>query len=295
MTIRTSLLTLERGDGASLDPATGEFPMTLASDAEATDGDLLSIEGAQFPPRVPLQCSHVNDPRSTLGSVSGFRRDLSSRPKRLRARGQIELGGDGALAEIRRDLALMVARGHVTGISVRWEPIKFTRRSELPRTHSAYPHGDNPRRRSGVWHESWRVLEGSLVAVQADRASVVGRAAETEGALRQFWRSMAENACELPMRSDLAHALDAMAALEARLDALERQDVVQPAAPRDLIAEAEARAAQTVADLRAHMKWHSGAVLDATELEAARRMREKLDAIRKQKRFALPDDFPPAA
>ena len=89
---RTRFVEFERGE---IDLETGEFPMILATDGEASDGDILSIEGAQFTSRAPLQISHVNDPRDTLGTVSGFRRDLQSTPKRLKARGQIELRARG--------------------------------------------------------------------------------------------------------------------------------------------------------------------------------------------------------
>lgn len=191
-------LDLERGQ---IDPETGEFPMILATDGEASDGDILSIEGAQFAARAPLQLSHQNDPRSTAGTVSGFRRDLQSTPKKLRARGQIELGGEGVSAEIRRDLAHMIAQGHVTGVSVRWEPIKFQARTSLPKEHPAHVKVDESSfiKRNGLYHEKWRVLEGSIVAVQADQAAMIGRAetletADAESAVAKFWRALAADA-----------------------------------------------------------------------------------------------------
>lgn len=296
MPIRTSLVTLERADASALDPATGSFPMTLATDGvEVSDGDVLSIEGAVYPERVPLQISHVNDPRSTAGSVTGFRRDLTSRPKRLRAHGQIELGGEGPLAEIRRDLALMVSKGHVTGISVRWEPLASRLRSALPRTHFAYvpPNDPNPMRRSGVFHERWRVLEGSVVAVQADREAAVGRAAETEGAVSAFWRAMADAASEPapdPTAIALAELEARLAELEGAVDSLSRaeESPAVPPRPFNLAVEFEAMAARTVSDLDAYVAWSRGVVLDPPQREAAARMREKLEAIRRARRLRLP-------
>jgi DNA-binding transcriptional MerR regulator len=181
---------------SEIDMETGEFPMILATDGEASDGDILSIEGAQFTARAPLQLSHINDPRDTLGTVSGFRRDLQSSPKRLRARGQIELGGQGPSAEIRRDIAHMIQQGHVTGISVRWEPIKYVRRTSLPKEHPAHVKEDDAdyRKRYGFYHEKWAVREGSIVAVQADKAAMIGRAESTEGAVSAFWRAMVDDA-----------------------------------------------------------------------------------------------------
>jgi len=183
----------ERGQ---IDMETGEFPMILATDGEASDGDILSIEGAQFTSRAPLQISHINDPRDTLGTVSGFRRDLQSSPKKLRARGQIEMTGDGPTAEIRRDIANMIQQGHVTGISVRWQPQKYTRRVDLPKDHPAHVKQDEPNwmKRNGFFHEKWQVLEGSVVAIQADKEAMVGRAEQTEGHVSAFWRAMAADA-----------------------------------------------------------------------------------------------------
>ena len=51
MTTRTHVATLER---AEIDLESGQFPMTLATDGEASDGDILSIEGMQFPASAPL-------------------------------------------------------------------------------------------------------------------------------------------------------------------------------------------------------------------------------------------------
>src|SRR5262249_9436753 len=152
----------------------------------------------RFTSRAPLQLSHINDPTATLGSVSGFRRDMTSAPKRLKARGQIELTGDGPNADIRRDLAHMIQQRHVTGVSVRWEPVKWTRRVELPKEHPAHVREDEKdmRKRYGVFHSEWRVLEGSVVAIQADKAAMIGRAEQTEGEVSKFWRAMAEDVRE---------------------------------------------------------------------------------------------------
>lgn len=64
---RIRIATVERGE---IDPETGEFPMILATEGEASDGDILSIKGARFGESAPLQTSHRNDPTATLGTVS---------------------------------------------------------------------------------------------------------------------------------------------------------------------------------------------------------------------------------
>jgi len=192
MTTRSLTARIESGP---IDAKTGEFPMVLATDGEASDGDILSIEGGELPERAPLQNAHINEAMSTLGSITSFRRDLKSSPKKLRAKGRIEMEGDGSQAEIRRDIAHMIARGHISGVSVRWEPIKYTRRSDLPKGHYARVEDDepNPLKRYGVFFEKWRVQEGSIAPVQADPQSMIGRAEETDGDVAEFWRSAAED------------------------------------------------------------------------------------------------------
>ena len=103
----------------------------------------------------------------------------------------------------------MIRSGHVTGVSVRWEPLRFTRAGPLPKEHYAHVKEDDAdyRKRAGFFHENWRVLEGSVVAIQADKAAMIGRAEETEGIVSDFWRAMAEDAKDRE-------------AIEARMDEL---------------------------------------------------------------------------
>jgi hypothetical protein len=51
----------------------------------------------------------------------------------LRAVGRIELEGEGAQAEIRRDIALMISRGHLNAVSVRAQGDKAIPRQDLPK------------------------------------------------------------------------------------------------------------------------------------------------------------------
>lgn len=179
----------------SIDTSTGTFEMTLATEGEASDGHILSIAGGQIPERMPLLSSHWNEPTTALGSVTNPRKELKANPKRLKATGHIELEGEGAAAEIRRDLAHMIGEGHIRGVSIRWDevPGKATRRVNLPSDHPFYVADTEKdhRKRFGLYFEEWRALEGSVVAVGADPAALIGRAEETEGEVRQFWRVMA--------------------------------------------------------------------------------------------------------
>jgi hypothetical protein len=183
---------------ARIESAIGEsgvFRMTLATEGEASDGHILSIKGGQIPEQLPLLTSHWNDPSAQLGSITEPRKALKDSPPRLRAMGQIEMGGEEPQAAIRRDLAHMIARGHLSGVSVRWDevPGKTIRRVNLPSDHPYYVEQDavGPER-YGLYFEEWRALEGSVVAVPADQQAMVERAEETEGEVRAFWRAMAE-------------------------------------------------------------------------------------------------------
>lgn len=178
----------------SIDLESGEFAMTLATEGEASDGDILSIRGGETPPRVPLLNSHFNHPNEVLGTVDRFKKHLDEQPKRLRARGTIELDGEGPVADVRRDLAFMISKGHVDSVSIRWEPIEFVRRINLPSNHEFFVDAETETsmmKRWGRFYKKWRALEGSVVALPADKLALIGRAEETEGAVRTFWQGLA--------------------------------------------------------------------------------------------------------
>ena len=160
-----------------LEPAS--FRLTLATDGEASDGHILSVEGAELPAQLPLLIAHENDPRAQIGHLDSFSLHLRQSPKRLRAIGKIEMGGEGAAAEERRDLALKIERGHLRGMSVRWDSLGTPiPRMELPDGHPARVEDDEPdaRKRIGLYFSKWRALEGSLVPVGADAEAAIGRA-----------------------------------------------------------------------------------------------------------------------
>jgi hypothetical protein len=183
-----------------IDLTTGAFPMTLATEGEASDGHILSIKGGQIPERMPLLSAHWNDPNAQLGSVTDPQKALKDSPPRLRAVGHIEMTGEGTPAEIRRDLAHMIDKGHVTGMSIRWDEIpgKTIRRINLPSDHPYYVDAEKEKgpARWGLFFEEWRGLEGSIVPVGADPGALIGRANETTGEVASFWRAMAEAVTE---------------------------------------------------------------------------------------------------
>ncbi len=61
---------IERG---SIDLETGEFPIILATEGEATDGHMLNVRGGSIPDQIPLQVAHANSPLQTLGSITQSR------------------------------------------------------------------------------------------------------------------------------------------------------------------------------------------------------------------------------
>ncbi len=187
---------LERG---SIDLETGEFPLILATQGEASDGNILNIRGANIPERMPLQLNHANSPTETLGSILSTRQAQKNGLPVLRATGQIELTGEGPLADIRRDLANMIAQGHIGAMSLRAVGDKVTPRADLSRDHFAFVERDEPDRakRFGLFFERFTGLEGSIVALPADKGAIIGRAQETEGPVKEFWESMIPEA-EVP-------------------------------------------------------------------------------------------------
>ena len=189
----------------------GSFAMTLATEAEASDGHILSIRGGQVPEKMPLLVSHWNDPSGTAGSITHATKDLDSSPPRLRAVGQIELGGEGPSAEIRRDLAHMIKQGHVGAVSVRWDEVvgKSSRRVNLPGDHPHFVDGEkeaDSRKKYGLYFEEWRAMEGSIVAIGADPEALIGRSMSTQGAVSDFWQRMAGDV-DVPLVEDVDELL----------------------------------------------------------------------------------------
>jgi hypothetical protein len=193
---------------------TFDFRMVLATEGEASDGHVLSIRGGRVPDRMPLLSAHWADPEATLGSVVEPRKDLEAKPAALRALGQIELTGEGSRVDQRRDVALMIERGHLGAVSIRWEAIKAIPRRNLPSDHPAFVPDEEKdvRKRFGIYFEEWRALEGSVVPIGADPKALIQRSQETTGALADFWRSLAGDVTGPPEAFDWrSRALDLIA------------------------------------------------------------------------------------
>lgn len=181
---------------SSVNAETGEFRAVVFTDAEASDGHILSIEGAQTPERMPLFVNHAANPVTQLGSLF-FERKTEHQ---IHYRGQIMLDGDGEQASIRRDLLAKMAAGHVSRMSGRWdaEDSDAIRRTELPEDHPAYVSAKQAtkswRLRYGYWFRKWKALEGSIVGLGADPQATMRWAEDprTSECVRSFWRGVAE-------------------------------------------------------------------------------------------------------
>ena len=223
-------------DRGVINMETGEFPATLFTDGEASDGHILDIAGAEIPERMPMFVNHDADPTMQLGSIIKATRTAHE----IKVVGHIEMEGDSALGDIRRDVALMMSRGHVSQMSGKWDADQGAtkRRSDLPREHFAYA------KAGGMYFGRWAAMEGSIVGLGADPKAVVGRASDVElpDHVRAFWRAFHAEQEETGLDASLAEAM-------ARLH--ESGELVA-LLPQSLIEQLRAPAPETVAITPAH-------------------------------------------
>lgn len=181
-------ITLERG---ALDMETGRFPAVLATDGEASDGHILSIEGAEIADRIPLQFSHRSEVMvPVLGSIVEPKKTRSA----LKVTGVINMAGDDPLADIRRGFAQLIHDGDLNAVSVSWSGSGVPR-SQLPVGHqAALKKSAPPQAQYGLFFDKWRANEGSVVSVGADPKALIGRAEHERGHARTFFMALARSA-----------------------------------------------------------------------------------------------------
>ena len=186
---QTLTATIERAfeEDSPIDPETGEFPLVLATQGESSDGHILHIEGVSAPERMPLQIDHSNSALRTLGSIFDIRATRKGSLPVLKAIGRIELGGEGEQAAIRRDVANMIAQGHLSAVSVRARGDKVIARTDLPTSHPYHVSSGEKdlAKRFGAFFEKSTLLEGSIVALGADKRAIIGRSLDEP--VSQFW------------------------------------------------------------------------------------------------------------
>jgi hypothetical protein len=182
---------------ASVDPEKGTFRATVFTGGEASDGHILSIPGGDIPDSIPLFVNHNADPTSQLGTLHLEARDDNE----VVMRGEIFTEGEGAEADIRRDIVAKMAAGHVSRLSGRWDADEsdILPRTRLPKDHPAFVDSDAAKRdfrfRRGALFEKWRALEGSIVGIGSDPAATMRTFSEDPEAseeIRTFWRGVSE-------------------------------------------------------------------------------------------------------
>lgn len=228
MTTYSREFEIERAD---VDISTGEIgSLPVFTGGEATDGHVLNMAGVQLKGDVPWFVQHEADPRDQLGSLVNPRIEGDA----LMFDGEILAEGTGEKADIRRDLLLKIARGHVKRLSGRWaaEPRHTRRRVDLPKDHPARVDSkvDGPQK-YGLYFEKWSPMEGSLVGLGADPAAVMRWAEDEElpEAVRGFWRSQMpeqEPVVEIELEleddgADVPSGPDPLQEILARLESLD--------------------------------------------------------------------------
>ena len=171
----------------------GEFRITSATEGEASDGHILDIDGGEIPQEMRLLAGHENNARTALGLVVAPFKDLTASPRTLENTARILMTGDGADADIRRDMAHKIANGVVNAVSIRWDDIESVARIDLPEDHKfRVDRSDKTNARHGRLFKKWRAIEVSVVAVGADAGALIEHAGRCEDPVQaQFWRSFA--------------------------------------------------------------------------------------------------------
>lgn len=201
----TREISLEHARGA-VNMESGEFPAVLATEGEASDGHILSIRGMKIEPEIPMLFRHSSSEQIPgLGRITKptkGRTDTGLAALRVVGRFDLGSGGEGdPFVGIRRGMAHMVDSGTLTAMSVRWDEIpgKSKRRRNLPSDHPAFFDADKRGMEDpGYWgwfFEESVAREGSIVAIGADPAALIGRSEETDDELEHvFWVALARSA-----------------------------------------------------------------------------------------------------
>lgn len=226
-----------------IDTDTGEFDMVMATEGEASDGHIIRIAGLEYGDEIPLQLDHSRSVLSTVGVVRNLRKGKVDGVPALRGTGVIRLTGDGDQLAARRDLVDGIASGDLRSVSMTWDGLKVKERRDLPANH---PHhvasgAADARKRWGLYFESARIVEQSIVSVGADRNALIGRAETAENAVsREIWQNFAEGIADRHSReSEIIHALEVkLRDLEQRLgeaEASRSSDPIPETDPLNLV------------------------------------------------------------
>lgn len=210
----------------------GHFEAVLFTSGEASDGHILDIDGASLPERMPMFVNHFPDPTEQVGTFYPRREgDV------IVVRGEILMEGEGAAADIRRDLDAKIRAGHVGSVSGRWDvnaddADAVVARTSLPKSHPAHvPSDARGVKRHGQLFKRWRAVEGSIVGLGADPAAVMRFATDLDRPqhVRAFWAEQMRHALSPdtePIAAQIAATIrdelsDVLVPIVQRLEALE--------------------------------------------------------------------------
>jgi hypothetical protein len=211
-----------------IDLETGRFPVTLFTNGEASDGHIIDVRGLQVPDRVPMFVNHDADPTRRMGGlVDGKKVGKSTRlgGASLKMVGVLDVAGDSASADIRRDVAQGISVGDITAMSGRWDPVGDpTPRAALPKSHYAFSNVSGGFSTPMFFPEA-TVLEGSIVGVGADAAALIGRAQDTARPqhVRDFYAELTAGETDPEVLSLTCRVEELEATLQERLDIEQEQ------------------------------------------------------------------------
>lgn len=220
---RKRVLQLQRG---VIDLDTGEFPLILASNGEASDGHIIDVGGMEVGERIPMFANHNADPLQRMGGL--IRPSIAGNVKKLgraflKMVGVIDMTGDSALAEIRRDVAQGISLGDLTQMSLRWDDLEAPiARAALDKKHFAYSEAGADSWNTPMFFARTEAREGSIVGLAADQAALIGRSRDLTkpSHVREFYEILARGGDPEQMVDDLCGACAAR-----DLDTQIREDV----------------------------------------------------------------------
>ncbi len=187
-------LQLQRG---VIDLDTGEFPLILASNGEASDGHIIDVGHMEVGERIPMFSNHNADPMQRMGGLIKPRVSGKTTQKGrafLHMIGVIDMAGDGALPDIRRDVAQGISLGDLTQMSLRWDDLDTPiARASLEKKHFAFSEAGADSWNTPMFFPRTAAREGSIVGLAADQAAIIGRSRDVSkpSHVREFYEILA--------------------------------------------------------------------------------------------------------
>ncbi len=199
-------LQLQRG---VIDLETGEFPLILASNGEASDGHIIDVAHMEVAERIPMFSNHNADPMQRMGGLINPRVSGKTTQKGrafLHMVGVLDMAGDGALPDIRRDVAQGISLGDITQMSLRWDDLETpVPRASLDKKHFAFSEAGAESWNTPLFFGNTQAREGSIVGLGSDQASIVGRSRDLSkpSHVREFYEILSRGGDPEQLADDL--------------------------------------------------------------------------------------------